>query len=214
MQNALGKSSSQDWNQLQLIGGCLCLDFINTVDRQADDYCDDYLNTYTDLVVWGQYAHILNDQEAKHLLELATQESELARQIHSESITFREVCYRAFSAVAVKNAATEQDLYLFNEFLSRTLACLQVTPVEQGFSWSWRESSDSLHLILWHVVRSAADLLTSNELHRVRICAAEDCNWIFLDTSRNRARRWCDMESCGNRAKAHRHYTRRKQQLA
>ena len=44
----------------------------------------------------------------------------------------------------------------------------------------------------------------------VRICGADDCLWIFLDTSKNRTRRWCDMKQCGNRMKARRFYERQK----
>jgi predicted RNA-binding Zn ribbon-like protein len=66
--------------------------------------------------------------------------------------------------------------------------------------------------MLWPVARSAADLLTSQEQSRVRECAASDCGWLFLDLSRNRSRRWCDMETCGNRTKARRHYARSKQE--
>ncbi len=36
---------------------------------------------------------------------------------------------------------------------------------------------------------------------RLKICPAEDCLWAFYDTSRNHSRRWCSMESCGNRNK-------------
>jgi predicted RNA-binding Zn ribbon-like protein len=59
------------------------------------------------------------------------------------------------------------------------------------------------------ILRSAAELLTAAELPQVRECAGSDCTWLFLDRSRNRSRRWCPMETCGNRAKAHRHYRRR-----
>jgi predicted RNA-binding Zn ribbon-like protein len=62
--------------------------------------------------------------------------------------------------------------------------------------------------MLWPVVRSAADLLTSERVVRVRECAAEDCAWLFVDTSRGPRRKWCDMSTCGNRAKARRYYAR------
>jgi len=52
------------------------------------------------------------------------------------------------------------------------------------------------------------DLLTSDRLSAVRECAADDCAWLFLDESRNRSRRWCDMKVCGNRQKARLHYHR------
>jgi predicted RNA-binding Zn ribbon-like protein len=64
--------------------------------------------------------------------------------------------------------------------------------------------------MLWPVAQSVEDLLTSAELIAVRECAAPDCGRLFVDTSRNRTRRWCDMRSCGNRAKVRRFYSRRK----
>jgi predicted RNA-binding Zn ribbon-like protein len=64
--------------------------------------------------------------------------------------------------------------------------------------------------VAWWVARSAAELLTSKELTSVRECAGYDCGRLFMDGTKNRSRRWCDMASCGNRAKGRRHYERRK----
>ena len=75
--------------------------------------------------------------------------------------------------------------------------------------WTWVETP-ALDRMLWPVARSAADLLTSEKRERVRACAGENCSWLFMDTSRNRSRQWCDMQSCGNRAKAKRYYQRRR----
>ena len=75
-----------------------------------------------------------------------------------------------------------------------------------GASVEFSGDEDALECMLCPVVRDAADLLTSRELERVGRCADERCGWLFVDTSRNRSRRWCSMESCGNRAKARRHY--------
>jgi predicted RNA-binding Zn ribbon-like protein len=79
-----------------------------------------------------------------------------------------------------------------------------------GFVWDWYEVDGVLELPIWIVARSAADLLVSSELERVRECAGEKCDWLFLDASRNQSRRWCDMAACGNRAKAQRNYARRR----
>jgi predicted RNA-binding Zn ribbon-like protein len=94
--------------------------------------------------------------------------------------------------------------------LSETYQRLQLVPTKHGFTWEWTEA-DHLEQILWQVVRSVIELLTTPELDRLRECAGVGCGWVFLDMSRNRSRRWCDMEECGNRAKAHRHYKRKKQ---
>ena len=63
--------------------------------------------------------------------------------------------------------------------------------------------------MLWPISRAAADLLVSDtERRKVRQCGAGDCEWLFLDTSKNRSRQWCSMQCCGNREKARRHYQR------
>lgn len=63
---------------------------------------------------------------------------------------------------------------------------------------------------MWPIAWSITELLLSDKLSRVGQCAAENCGWLFLDTTRNHSRRWCEMEHCGNRAKAKRHYRRRR----
>src|SRR5256885_1943109 len=63
--------------------------------------------------------------------------------------------------------------------------------------------------LIWSITRSAADLPTSDEQRQlVRECGAPDCLWLFVDTTKNRSRQWCSMQSCGNREKARRHYQR------
>ncbi len=63
-------------------------------------------------------------------------------------------------------------------------------------------AADLLAPVLW----SAADLLAGAHKTRIRECANAECLWLFLDESKGGTRRWCDMASCGNRAKARRHY--------
>ena len=60
------------------------------------------------------------------------------------------------------------------------------------------------------VASSAAELLTSAALEDTRECDSEGCGWLFLDTSRSRRRRWCDMRDCGNLAKVRRFRERRR----
>jgi predicted RNA-binding Zn ribbon-like protein len=65
-------------------------------------------------------------------------------------------------------------------------------------------------VLLAPVLWSAADLLIGGEHRRIRQCANAQCLWLFVDASKSGTRRWCDMASCGNRAKARRHYLRTK----
>jgi predicted RNA-binding Zn ribbon-like protein len=66
--------------------------------------------------------------------------------------------------------------------------------------------------MLWPIVRSAAELLTSEDLGRVRRCGREGCDWLFVDSSKNRSRRWCSMEMCGSRVKSRRYYYRKREE--
>ena len=88
--------------------------------------------------------------------------------------------------------------------MSAASARLRLAQDGEEFRWDW-DDEEALDRMLWPVARSAGELLTSDRLGQVRVCAADDCDWLFLDTSRNGSRRWCDMRVCGNRSKVRRY---------
>jgi predicted RNA-binding Zn ribbon-like protein len=55
--------------------------------------------------------------------------------------------------------------------------------------------------ILGPLAWAAVDLLRGDELNRLKRCPQHDCHWLFIDRTKNRSRRWCEMATCGNRAK-------------
>lgn len=191
-----------------LSGGCACFNFANTVGGRRPDCPREYLNSYGDLLAWSRHAGLLSETQVDHLAGEAERRPAEAALVLAEAITLREAIYRIFSATARAESAPAEDLSLLNSTLSKALARLQVRPDPPGFSWYWLTADSALGAMLWPVARSAAELLTSADLTRVRECAGDVCSWLFLDTSRNHTRRWCDMRDCGNRAKARRHYAR------
>ena len=193
---------------LTLMGGRLSLDFANTADWHASDQPVEFLTTYDELVAWGLHVGILTGPEAERLLARAAARPAEATDVLQGAIGLREVIYRLFSAIAQGAVPPAADLEAFNAELAMVLARSRIVPAPEGFAWDWSGGEDALDCMLWPVVRDAADLLTSRELRRVGRCADQRCGWLFVDTSRNRSRRWCSMESCGNRAKARRHYRR------
>jgi predicted RNA-binding Zn ribbon-like protein len=200
----------KDWSQFKLLGGASCLDFANTVERDESGYSQEWLTSYVDLIGWGERAQLLTEQQAENFLSEATMHLSAARNVFERAIAFREVIYRIFSAIASKRPVCEDDLASFNRTLSETLNYLQIAPTADGFTWTWVNFEDRLDLILWKIIDSAAELLTATTLNRLRECAADDCSFLFIDLSRNNRRCWCDMEDCGNRLKAKRHYERAK----
>lgn len=197
--------------RFELSGGVLCLDFANTLSYRGRVAPVERLTSYAALVAWGQQADVLTDREAQRLARAAACRPTEATTVHAHALTLREVLYRLFSAVAAGRAPDAADLTTLNRRLAQTLGWLQIGATPEGFRWRWNGPEDALDRLLWPVLRSAADLLTSAPLRHVRECAAPDCGWLFLDTTRNRRRRWCDMQGCGNRAKVRRHRERQKQ---
>jgi len=141
---------------------------------------------------------------------LAKAELEKARAIHRRALALREAVYRVFSAVAAGRRADPRDIDLVNKTVDEAQRHLRLAASKSGFAWEWYGIEGALEFPLWRVVRSAAELLVSSELERVRECSGDRCDWLFLDASKNRSRRWCDMANCGNRAKARRNYERRR----
>jgi predicted RNA-binding Zn ribbon-like protein len=198
-------------SSLKLLGGRLCLNFANTVDDHASDHPSERLTSYSDFVSWSQYAGALTHRQMRRLLQKAADQPEEAAAILRQAIALREAMYAVFAAVAHGRQSAAADLDRLNAALSEMLAQSRIVPTERGFGWDWAGEEDALVWPLWSVARSAADLLTSAELRRVGQCADDrGCGWLFLDTSRNHSRRWCDIKDCGNRAKAHRHYQRKR----
>lgn len=193
-----------------LSAGQLSLDFANTLDNRADTSPQEYLNRYDDLLAWSQQAQTVTDVEARRLREQAEKHPAKASGVLQGAIVIREALFRIFSAVAQGTSPEDEDLNILNSALSEAMCHVRIVPQTGGFQWDWTAGPENLDRVLWPVVRSAADLLTSEELSETRVCASENCDWLFLDTSKNHSRRWCNMKTCGNRAKAKRHYQRQK----
>ncbi|MFB0536768.1 MAG: ABATE domain-containing protein [Anaerolineae bacterium] len=195
---------------LKLLGGRLSLDFANTADRHASDHPVEFLTSYSDLVAWSQHVGILTDHQVQRLLKEAARRPVDASAVLERAIALREAIYRIFLAISHGRPPQAADLAIFNAELSGALAQSRIVSTAEGFAWDWAGAEEALDQMLWPVVHDAAGLLTSEELDRVGQCADDWCGWLFLDTSRNRSRRWCSMEDCGNRAKARRNYERKR----
>lgn len=192
-----------------LSAGALCLDLVNTVSDwpQASK---DVLSDYRALVAWGRQSGVLAGEEAERLARSAARRPDAAERAFRKALDLRAGLYRIFDAVATGKSPPARDLSAFNRLLGDAMVRLHVLPSEGGFAWGWSAESGALDRVLWPVLRSAADLLTSDRRDRVRQCESDTCNWFFIDRSRGGQRRWCDMAVCGNRAKARRYYRRKK----
>ncbi len=169
----------------------------------------EHLAGYSDLVAFAEQSKLLSPKLAGTLRAHANRNGIDARNAFRKSILLREALYRVFSATAAAKPARPDDVERIGDFALEALKHRKLTRTNGDYRWEWQsDGTNLLDRILWPIAESAANLLTSEDRAAIRECDAPDCEWLFLDHSRNGSRRWCDMKSCGNRQKARRHYQR------
>jgi predicted RNA-binding Zn ribbon-like protein len=199
----------------RLDAGKLCLEFANTAYWHASEAPVETIFSYRELVDWSATVGIRNEESASLLKVQGDAQPALAEQVYGWAMELREAIYNIFVAIAEQATPNESDVALLNEALPHAFTLPQIVRIEDGYGWHWRGDENGLDAILWPIVRSAARLLIEGEHNRIGQCADDrGCGYLFYDTSRNHTRRWCDMNSCGNRAKSQRHYARRRKPRA
>ncbi len=192
----------------RLAGGRPCLDFANTVNGHGGFPLNEYICDYSDLVLWSRHAGLFDEKQASSLLLEAEQRLEYAVAVYQKAIGLRGLIYRVFSSIASGVSPDQKDLDELVLLRLESLSCSRLEKQGIGFRWIW-EIDSHLDSMLWPLVISALDLLTSPEIVHVKQCSGEHCDWLFVDGSRNHLRRWCLMDACGNRSKMRRRYARR-----
>jgi predicted RNA-binding Zn ribbon-like protein len=205
------KSAPQDSGWVfDLTGGRLSLDFANTLGGERLTRPVERLNHYADLVSFSRQVGTATPERARRLLEQSARHPKKAALVLERARALREAIYRLWVAQIRKEPPAKSDMDLLNSVLTESLGQQRLVKEDDRFNLRWSDE-DALESVLWPVAKSTADLLTSEEAHLVRVCESfsmTGCAWLFIDETRNRSRRWCSMSSCGNRAKARRHYQR------
>jgi predicted RNA-binding Zn ribbon-like protein len=192
---------------LKLESGWLCLDFANTAAWHLSDQPTERLTSYAELIAWARSIALLPDRAAQQVLRTADQHPTEAARVLDRAVALREAIYHIFVAVAAGKTPSAEDQATFNTELSRSMSKSRLVWNKATFDWGRQGEAGDLDQVLWWVLQSATNLLTSEDIQRVGVCADDrGCGWLFYDTSRNRTRQWCSMRGCGNRAKARRHY--------
>jgi len=193
--------------------GWLCLDFANTVEWHASSHPVESITNYSDLLEWSRQAGIVSNSAADMLKSRSEEKTVEAQKILREARELREAIYHIFSNTIHQHPLRQADLNILHKTIAEMSSHSRLTPHDSGFTWDWDYNADKLNFILWPIIISAVDLMTSEALQRVGQCSDEQgCGWLFWDSSRNRSKRWCDMRDCGNRAKVRRYYKKSKKQ--
>jgi predicted RNA-binding Zn ribbon-like protein len=193
-------------DRLPLVGGRTCLDFINTTGARAGPAPRERLTCYADLLVFCRRAQIHTAGTAAAARRRSQDRPQEAAAALRDLIELRELLYRVLSRVVAGQAPAASDLGRFNK--EHQLACQhrRLSWSRSGPAWARDVPPGDLAGMRWSLVESAADLLTSGDLARVRQCA--ECDWLFLDSSKNGSRLFCK-KTCSDRVRSRRHYQRR-----
>ena len=177
------------------IGGLYCLDFCNTVDHRHQPPEYELLPDGKTVLDWGR---------ARGTPGLGVRKEPDPDGVPLSRVRqVRERIYRVLAPLARGKNPSRAALSDFNDILRDANRKMEL--VRSGGTYEMAcPADDPVEIVLCRAVRSAADLLLSDQADRIRACGG--CGWLFHDTTRNRSRKWCNMAICGNRAKARRHY--------
>jgi predicted RNA-binding Zn ribbon-like protein len=186
------------------LGERLWLDFVN-----SDTTATDALAEFESLVRWLEGAHVIDADRASGMRRRARQQPAGASAALMDARRVRSAL-RDLAEHGARDPARHQEAVAeINRVLGRSAGTRRLEAREDGsYLRTFVPGGDAFAGLMIPLVESAADALILGELARVHRCANPRCTCVFYDTTRNGGRRWCDMATCGNRAKAARHRRR------
>jgi predicted RNA-binding Zn ribbon-like protein len=187
----------------------LCLDFANTVAWRGST-SEESLRDFPELIRWCDANVMPGGGLPERAARWAEKHPREADALFRGAIDIREAIYRIFFAIAEEKTPNAGDITAVNRALEAAPARTEIGREGRRFGWRVAQDGFTAPGLIAPVLWSAADLMINPDSVRVRHCSNDKCLWLFFDDSKNGSRRWCSMQACGNRAKAHRHYLRTK----
>ena len=191
-----------------LYGGVLACAAVNSILWRRSDEPVETWTSYAALVKTVSTAQA-HDSDAE-LLTLANANPKAATQALARVSALREPLFDILSTIAAHSPATGLDLTPLNDTIKHAASHLIVRARPDGTMTADFDNPLDLDRPLWQTALSAAALLASDHRARIKQCPGPPCGWLFLDSTRNGSRRWCDPALCGNRDKVRAHYWRHK----
>lgn len=196
--------SGQQARTFQLFGGDPALDLVNTLDwRFRDSGPDERIATYDDLLAFAEQSGVLAPKQARALRRTITfhQGSRAVEEARGLREALSDLLYSGLDGKNSSAASLETLERFFREAREQT----RLVRDGSRLKWEWSGADTKPEFPVWLLTRAASRLLLSENVQQVRPCANPECRWLFMDTSKNHTRRWCDMKLCGNRMKARRY---------
>jgi predicted RNA-binding Zn ribbon-like protein len=187
----------------ELVGGHPALDLVNTLDwRFRPGGQEELLASYADLLAFAEQTRLLAPKQAREIErgtsakmgERAVAGCRELREALADAI-YAQLDVRKPPAMALKTLER-----IFHDVREKQRLLWE----GHRFQWEWSGVETAAEFPVLLLAVASSELLLSESLQKVRACDNPECRWLFLDTSKNHTRRWCDMKVCGNRMKARR----------
>jgi predicted RNA-binding Zn ribbon-like protein len=201
-----------------LCGGHPALDFVNSLNnRFREGGPVELLVDYADLLRFTEQTELLDTRQLRRLAN-SVNPGAAARTLRSAR-ELREALAAAFYGSVDRHPPLAADIRTLERHFHSASGHRELRwkqPVENangrsGIGWDWGRFEINAELPVWILSQTASQLMMSDAMDRIRACGVETCRWLFLDTSKNHTRRWCNMRVCGNRMKARRFQARREE---
>jgi predicted RNA-binding Zn ribbon-like protein len=201
----------------RLVGARPCLDFVNTVGgrvssperaRATPDFADhvtrDDIPDYESLLRWSTFASLMRRSEAHRLRDRARRSAPAAKRVLRRALRLREALYRIGKALVEGWSPPSADLGVLDREVRKARRRQRLVARRRRVATDWIRDPTRMDRMLWPVALSAATLFASDDVDQLKQCGGSDCGWLFVDTTRNHSRQWCQMADCGNLAKVRR----------
>lgn len=196
--------------QFELVGGHPALDLVNTLDwRFREGATEELLASYDDLLRFAAQSELLSSKQIRQIIRTAADRDAADALVACREL--REAAAEIFYAVVDDRKPATSQIDVIERYFKEAREQQSLVFSGSRLDWQWPASGCGPHLPFWMLAISTARLLLSDRMRLVRACEKPDCRWLFLDTSKNHTRRWCDMKICGNRMKARRFKAQHKQ---
>jgi predicted RNA-binding Zn ribbon-like protein len=179
-------------------------DFLNTIELE-NGFLDDHFVSFGDAAEWLLARGVVHRWRATANRPTGGAADAALARIRSVRAALREVS----DAVVHGRPADPAALAEVNRAL-QARERIELVAATDGVSVGHSHVGDPIDDALARLAEPLVGEIQAGNADRIRICDNDTCRWIFYDESRAGRRRWCDMASCGNRAKAARHRARMK----
>jgi predicted RNA-binding Zn ribbon-like protein len=190
---------------LPLLAGSIALDFANTSGGRDSSSPIENLRSPADLLAWVEHAHLLPTEAHAQLRDSVGREQRFGARLLSMALDLRNAIYEIGAALAGGRKPARTDLAVLKDYYQRSLTSAEfVADRNEDYVFEFASGSSEF-AVLGPIAASCLEILFSIDKTRIKQCPAHDCGWLFIDSSKNKSRRWCDMATCGNRVKGLKH---------